>query len=972
MQADKWTDLKALFHKALELPPEKRAEYLQQACAGNDSLRLAAESLIRAHEKSSSFLDGPAYEATTHLFASSPDLKPGDRIAHYEIRGLLGSGGMGKVYRAEDTKLKRDVALKVLAVETGEQDAARKRFLREARAAAALDHPHICAIYEVGEDKRNSYIAMQLIAGETLESRLRQSGMSLSEVLTIAIQIADALTTAHAQEIIHRDIKPANLILTTRGDVKILDFGLAKVKATALESLSQAETTLLTHPGLLVGTVPYMSPEQTRGQEVDARSDIWSLGILLYQMVARHTPFAEQSNTDTLAAILTREPLPLTNLSAEIPAGLQLIVGKMLRKDREERYQTAKEVLIDLQALHKQLSTGPTPSTGPRVKQITGHPSVKTTSGGPAKQVTKYKWLAASLALLLLAASAFVLWRVPRTQPASDKPRLQGAVQVTTWSGLDIHPSLSPDANAIAYSSDHGGNFEIYVKPMTPGGRETQITNDGQANFEPAWSPDGRWITYSSKNRGGIWIVPSAGGNAKQVSQFGSHPVWSPDGTLLAFQSDPITALGAQAAPSQPPSLIYVVPADGRGDPSALTQLGHPAGGHGAPAWSPDSKHLAICVSDFGSTSIWIISRDGSAQKQAVPDGFDPVYGPDGKSLYYTRLNGIWKTQLSPETGEPTGEPIQLNTSASERIRGFTISADGKKIVYAALLTNSNLWYVPISPATSAPTGNPISLTHDREFRNSVPVFSPDGQKLAFNTQKSSRARAEGDIWIMDRDGQNATQITTDGGGLASWFPGARELAFLSYREPRHVWLADLQTGRDKTLSLDFGEDVNYMRLSPDGKEVLFNSKRSGTTNVWKIPIEGGQPKQLTFDNELIGFACWSPDGKTIGVQLKRQGDTHVGVMPSDGGPITQLTFSQGQSWLSGFSPDGDKLVFAGFRDGLWNIWWVSRSTKEQKKLTNYTRVNAFVRYPAWSPLGNQIAYEYAETTGNIWVAELK
>lgn len=200
------------------------------------------------------------------------------------------------------------------------------------------------------------------------------------------------------------------------------------------------------------------------------------------------------------------------------------------------------------------------------------------------------------------------------------------------------------------------------------------------------------------------------------------------------------------------------------------------------------------------------------------------------------------------------------------------------------------------------------SLTNDRSFRNAIPIFSPDGKRIAFNTQKTNRDRGEGDIWIINADGQNATQITTEGGGLASWFPDGKQLAFLSYRKPRTVWIANLETGQDKPLSLDFGEDVNYMRLSPDGKQVVFNSKRAGTTNVSKISMEGGESRQLTFDSEMIGYACWSPDGKTLGLQIKRGGDTHIGVMPGDRGPITQLTFDKGQSWLAGFSPDGDKL----------------------------------------------------------------
>lgn len=965
MEQQNWQEIKELFHKVIELKPEMRADYLELACSGNDSLRQAVESLIKSYEKSGSFMDSPAYEAAAHIMAESDVLKPGEKIAHYTIRYLLGEGGMGKVYRTEDTKLQRDVALKVLPAEMSSNQAYIKRFLREARAAASLDHPNICTIHEVGEDRGISYIAMQYIEGETLDARMKRGEPTIDEVLSISIQVTDALSAAHARNIIHRDIKPSNLMLTKRGDVKVLDFGLARVLASSSEVSTQAETqSALTHSGLIVGTVPYMSPEQARGQEVDARSDIWSLGVVLYELITQLKPFKGESNTDTLVAIVGKDPAPPTRHDFAVPTELQRITGKMLRKNREERYQTAKDLLIDLQALRKQLEVD------------AGSAGVKSNSQTKSGEAVRYAFtkgriLIASLVVLLIVTALFVYTRGRRKSGANETPGLHGVTQVTTWPGLDIYPSLAPDGNAIVYSSDHNGSFEIYVRPITAGARETQVTNDGQANFQPAWSPDGQHIAYYSKRRGGIWIVPASGGNAKQISQFGSSPAWSHDGTLLAFQSDPLTSLGAQAAPSQPPSTIWVVSANGNAEPTQVTQVGQPPGGHGAPSWSPDGKHLAICASDFGSSSIWTVARDGSSAKKIVNYGYDPVYAPDGESIFYTTLSGIWKVRILT-TGAPTGEPIQLSSSSSERIRNFAISADGKKAVYSALFTDSNLWSVQLSLTSSAATGPPTSLTQDRAFRNSVPVFSPDGKRIAFNTQKTNRERAEGDIWIMDANGKNPKQATTEGGGLVSWFPGGEQLAFLSYRNPRTAWSVNLQTGQDKPLSLDFGEDVNYMRLSRDGTQILFNSKRSGTTNISKITVNGGEPKQLTFDREMIGFGCWSPDGKTIGVQIKRGEDTNIGVMPSDGGAITQLTFDKGQSWLSGFSPDGDKLIFAGFRDGLWNIWWVSRSTREQKKLTNYTSLNGFVRYPTWSPLGNQIAYEYAQTTGNIWVAEIK
>ena len=627
-----WQEIKELFHKAIELTPEERSEYLERECGGNESLRQAVESLIRSHDRSGSFMDGPAYEVAAKLCVEPDTLKAGEVIAHYQIRCLLGEGGMGKVYRAEDTKLQRDVALKILPVQTNSNEN-RARFLREARSAAALDHPNICAIHEVGEQNGISYIAMQHIEGETLDARVKRGELSYDEVLSISIQVADALSSAHARNIIHRDIKPANLILTKRGDVKVLDFGLSKVMIAATESGSETKTKpLLTLPGLILGTVPYMSPEQARGHEVDARSDIWSLGVVIYELITHRLPFDDQSNTDTLAAIVIRDPARLTRDNSAVPQELQRIVSKMLRKNPDERYQTAKDVLIDLQALRKQLETDANPS---RTTTVSTGSQTKTFA------FTKSAILITSLVVLLIATAFYIYSRVAFVPRASEKPELQGVTQVTTWSGLVIFPSLWPDGNAIAYSSAHNGGFEIYVRPITAGARETQLTNDGQANFQPAWSPDSQHIAYYAKKGGGIWVVPASDGKAKQVSQYGSSPAWSRDGTLLAFQSDPVTSLGAQAAPSQPPSTIWVVPANGSSAPTQITQVGHPAGGHGAPSWSPDGKHIVLCVSDFGSSSIWTVTRDGSAATKVVNYGYDPFYAPDGENIYYTTLSGI-------------------------------------------------------------------------------------------------------------------------------------------------------------------------------------------------------------------------------------------------------------------------------------------------------------------------------------------
>jgi TolB protein len=278
---------------------------------------------------------------------------------------------------------------------------------------------------------------------------------------------------------------------------------------------------------------------------------------------------------------------------------------------------------------------------------------------------------------------------------------------------------------------------------------------------------------------------------------------------------------------------------------------------------------------------------------------------------------------------------------------------------------------VPVSPVSGEATGSPVPLTKTTSYRKGLPRVSPDGQKIAF---VDFRGGANQDIWVMDMDGKNLIQLTADRAvdWGPSWFPDSDQIAFQSNRQNKdRIWSVSIGSKREKLL-FDPGQDIGWPRLSPDGSQVAFNSIKSGTINVWVIPVAGAEPRQLTFDNEVAGWPCWSPDGKLLGLEIKRGDDTHMAVMPSGGGEITQLTFDRGQSFAGSWSPDGDKIVFAGSRKDVWNIWWVSRGSKAEKQVTNYSRLNSYVRYPAWSPAGDRIVYEYSETTGNIWMLELK
>ena len=597
-------------------------------------------------------------------------------------------------------------------------------------------------------------------------------------------------------------------------------------------------------------------------------------------------------------------------------------------------------------------------------------------AGGNDIRVSRAALIVSAIALASIIVIAFAIWKFTTGEvPTAPLTPLKTA-QITTWTGLDIYPTLSPDGSSVAYSSDHTGSFEIYVKPLAPGGREIQLTSDGQRNLQPAWSPDGKLIAYHSKTRGGIWVIPSLGGSARRLSEFGSRPAWSPDGSAIAFQSGTIADTGTTAF-VMPPSTIWRVPLQG-GDPAPLTQVGQPSGGHGSPCFSPDGKRLIFVTSDTGLSEMWTVSSEGGDLKRLAPAHklqFDPVYSPDGEWIYYSASSGsinfgLWKLKIS-KTGEAEGQPVEIVNTGLSLAKHLSISPDGKRLSYTLLNQTSDLASLTISKDSFKVTGEPRAITNDTSYRKTNAAFSPDGRWIAFNVW---RAGMPFNVWVMEADGKNITQMTTDplGLGLVDWLPGGDAIAIRAWREGRPVICSiNIKDGREKQLTRVNG-DIFNPKISPDGKSYVFNSRRSGTVNVWISPVEGGEPRQLTFDSEMMGFACWSPDGRWLAIEMKRGDDTHIAVMPSGGGEARQLTSERGQNWPGGWSPDGDKIVFAAERDGVWNIYWVSRSTGEQKQLTAYTKPNTYVRYPVWSPLGNQIVYEQAETTGNVWVMEMK
>jgi serine/threonine protein kinase len=888
MTPERWQQIKHVFNSALEYEATQRSSFLSAACDSDPELRNEVELLLAAHEKDGSFIDSPAYQATSALTTDGPALKSGQVLGAYEVISFIGQGGMGEVYLAHDRRLRRKVALKLLPSLFTKDEGRLQRFELEARAASALNHPGIIVIYEIVEADSTLVMATEFVDGETLRQRLLFGPLNLREVLNISIQIADALAAAHKAGIIHRDIKPENIMIRPDGYVKVLDFGLAKLSEPELAaSFTEASTRIInTGSGVVIGTVGYMSPEQARGQNVDARSDIFNLGAVIYEMVAGQKPFDGETPSDILAAILKTEPPSLSNVVPDAPAELVRIVTKALRKDREERYQVVKELLLDLKSLKEELdfrakldrSTGTavsqssasytTTSTAPRSKTSEVRTAAATGTQSLRREVKRPKAgviLTAVALVLLITVAGIVLYKfLNKTPPQTPElPQVVKTAQITFSSGLDAFPSLSPDGRSVAYSSNQNGSFEIYVKQLAPGGGELQLTNNGQQNFQPSWSPDGQRIAYYSKTGGGIWVIPALGGPPKQITDNGANPAWSPDGSLIAFQSG--TSGEVFNSRTLAPSTIWIVPSQG-GTPRQITRPENPAGGHSSPSWAPNGKRIAFDVNDFIFVNVWTIAVDGTDPKKLARGG-SPVYARDGQYVYFgsSHEGGGQLSRVGVTgAGDPIGEPaVVWQPGPGMYFQSPSIAPDGKTIIYSAQRLGSSLQSVSLTASGDA-AGPPSVFNSDTSQRTNLPRFSPDGRKIAINRWRLGNSA---DIWVADADGKNLTQLTynTTTDSQASWFPDGDRLAFLSDRDSSYLKLRVIssKTGKEEQL-LDLGPGVQFATLAPDGKRVAYNFIQNGIMNVWVATIENGERKQLSFDNEMAGFPCWSPDGAEV------------------------------------------------------------------------------------------------------------
>lgn len=571
--------------------------------------------------------------------------------------------------------------------------------------------------------------------------------------------------------------------------------------------------------------------------------------------------------------------------------------------------------------------------------------------------------IAALLLFVLLGFGFYALRDRSETAAWSSETVALSPRRFTTGSSSYSFPAISPDGRTVAYSSNETGALEIYTAGFAAGSTPVALTRDGGQNIHAAWSPDGQWIAYHSRGKGGIWITPSSGGSARQVVDFGAQPEWGADSQRLFFTSD----AGGMAAQS----VLWSVHRDG-GDRRQITKLGAPRGGHSRPSVSPDGRYVAFVVSHGHLlTEIWIAPVDGGpGQKLGL--GATPRFAPDGKAVYWVGRtvegNDALMRDWVGDNGTAAGHPETLQTFPGTFIGDFSIARDGTSVLWLVRAVG-NIWTVEVK-------GNgvvaPVQLTRD-DVRNTMPRHSSGG-RIAYQQYAAGQPPT---TWIVDEDGKNREGLTV---GLSSavfnpqWAPDERRLFVATGKlnfDWSFAWL-DIATRQLTAIPIQ-SKGVMSANLSPDGREIAFHViDEQGVINVWKQMLEGGARTQLTFDTEAMSYPIWSPDGKTLAIEIKRGDHTHIGLVSKDGGAVEPLVTGRGQSWPFSWAPDNDRIAFAGERDGVWNIYTVSRKTKEVRQVTDFWSVEGYVRYPSWSKTRPVIAFERADQVGSLWTVKLE
>jgi len=863
-------------------------------------------------------------------------LAAGTELGNYVIRERLGSGAMGEVYRAQDRRLGRDVALKLLSPSLAQNPEALQRFEREARVLASLDHPNIGGIHGLEEAGGRPFLVLELVPGDTLADRLRRGPIPTPEAIAVARQIGLALEAAHAKGVVHRDLKPANVKLRPDGRVSVLDFGLAKVLGGAVDSLAPSGSLEATVPGLVLGTPAYMSPEQGRGQRVDERTDLWAFGVVLFECLAGVRPFGGDTPVEVLAAILERSPR-WELLPSSAPPRIQSLLERCLEKDPARRLRKAAEL--------REVLDAPEPSAGSPVDSWFRR--VSRLIGGD-RQAPKPK----------------------RSEP-EPRPTHIHLVQETFDEAIETSPAWSSDGSRLAFCREVGPVRKIFVKTVGQDNARP-VTRGEHDDIQPSWhGPNGLVFVRSKKASrrldpgdifgsyidADVWRLDMDAGVETRLVENGFNPAPSPDGQSIAVDA-------SWAGPRR----IWLVDAHGR-NPVQVTSDTSEAVLHLRPRWSPDSAKIVfqnVERTQFNVRVVELASRRLVWITQDVVLNVEPSWSSNGRHVYFSSYRGgginAWRMPVDAD-GKPNGPLGQVTSGAGQDLEPAP-APDGRRMAFTTMSQNADLWRLPVSPATGHATGEAEKVVASSR-EDSRGAWSPDGRFIAFNSDRGGTMN----IWIHDLETKSSRRLTEGAGGdyQPSWSPDGRRLVFFSSREGRPgLYTVDVDSGEMTSLTNGDAIDVNPF-FSPDGRHIAFQSDRDGRLEVWVMDASGTGARQLTQQGVMGHFLRWTPGGAHIVFRSASSEKPGLWRVAMNGGEPEPLPKVKGGSHLS-LSPDATHIMDVAEHRTLW-VSPLDGSPPE--RVFQFPDPDVRIDYPVWSPDGRYVLFDRLRPQGgNIWILE--